>query len=290
MEEYKYSNKQNTDEDVEKGKNTNKKGPLLSSFEQDPVLPWEENEAEKKALKQSFLSKYWMLIVFLILLIILPFTILKINLNFLHTNFTINSGSQQINGPYLNSQEFSSLFNTNNLNVKLYNHVIFFYNNSYSELTKITNTTYGDSLSIALNTSPYTFIINNITEEIFYINQENITTKSNKIADVIGAFGTTYETSKPIYIYSSFFSQSFKYLAPFIDNKTYNGMEYSIQNLYEPQINGSVGDSYSTNRITFLGVKNNNVYDFTFTISNYNSTENATLNITALVSMVSNFN
>lgn len=267
-----------------------------SNNQSEPLFPWEQNEKEKEELKQSFLSKYWMLLVLIILLAALPFTILKINFgktqqssnSTVNSNFKVSSNSQQISGPYLSNQEFDSLFNTTNFDVQ-YSKVGFLiiFNSSFSTETKIANNTYGWPLNL---TAGYPY--NNITEELIYIWEENITTSSNKLEETISLVGSTYETPKPIYMYSSQLSQSFTYVNLLINNKTYNGMEYSIGSATGPQTYylGKNSISYNTTVFRFLGVKNNNIYNLTFIINNYSNIRSSTLNITKLVSIVSNFN
>ena len=298
-------NTQNSTQSSTQNKNSNNQA--------EPLLPWEQNEKEKEELKQSFLSKYWMLLVLIILLAMLPFTILKINFgkaqqtsnSTVNSNSKVSSNSQQISGPYLNNQEFDSLFNTTNSKVLHYSggyHFLVISNNSFSTETKITNNTtnntYGDSLNSATDNYPFYFLSNNITEDLSYIDAKNITTSSNKTEAVIGVIGNTYKTPKPLYIYSTFFSQNFL-LAPYIDNKTYNGMEYSISDLTEPKKynsttpqtynSGKNSSTYNLTYITFLGVKNTNVYYLNFLIYNYGNIKNITPNITKLTSIVSNF-
>ena len=227
----------------------------------------------------------------------LPFTILKINFgkaqqtsnSTVNSNSKVSSNSQQISGPYLNNQEFDSLFNNTNFDVQYWKgYFLIISNSSYSTETKIANNTYGWPLN---TTGSYYFLINNITGDLLYGSQENITTSSNELEEIISLVGSTYQTPKPLYIYSSLFSQSFTYLAPFIDNKTYNGMEYSIGSATAPQTynSGKNSSSYNITTFSFLGVKNNNVYSLIFIINNYSDIKSPTFNITKLVSIVSNF-
>jgi hypothetical protein len=294
------NNSPNSNNNENKDNEYSNNSVTVSEFE-DEELPWEKNEREKKSEEQSFLSKYWMLLILIILLAALPFAIFKINFgkaqqssnSAVNSNSSVGSSSQKISGPYINNQEFDSLFNTTNFNVQYwkgdFGDFLIIYNSTYSTKTKIANNTYVQPLN---NTGLYYFLINNITGYLMYGSQENITTSSNEIEETISLVGATYQTPKPTYVYSSLFSQDFSYFPPFIDNKTYNGMEYSIVSVTEPRTynSGDTSIPYNITAFLFLGVKNNNVYNLNFIINNYSNIKSPTFNITKLVSILSNFN
>ena len=263
------------------------------SGQTEPLLPWEQNEKEKEEAKQSFLSKYWMLLALIILLLAFPFTIFKINFgNFFQSSNSITSQNVISNTkPYLNAQEFASLFNTTDFGVGGF---LYIYNNTFNKNIKIANNTFGSPLSDFYKYNSYGYLSNNLTSELTYLDSENITNSNGKVEGNMGVVGTTYETSKPIYIYTNMFSTSYSYTSSVVfDNKTFNGMEYSLSNASASSsetLSNGTSITYVTTTFNFLGIKNNNVYNLIFIITTYGSFKVPTLNITKLLSTVSNFN
>ncbi|MEM0200877.1 MAG: hypothetical protein QXD23_00535, partial [Candidatus Micrarchaeaceae archaeon] len=109
-------------------------------------LPWEKNEREKKETAQNFLSKYWMLIIILILLIALPFTLIKINFSNLLNNKNTGANLTKINTSTANlNKNTSNILNIQYHNLSLYQVSTLFnipkniINNNWNGYTQIYN-------------------------------------------------------------------------------------------------------------------------------------------------------
>ncbi len=264
---------QNTNNELQKGNSF--------GIEPNAELPWEANEREKKMLEQSFLSKYWMLIVVVVLLLILPFTIININFNktsSISGNNT-NTAKQITNNLYLTKLEVASLFG---INAPVTEDLSIYNNTQRSSLNSFLQD-YANSLR------------DNITAALYAVYQQNITENGNSDG-YVSVFFKEYKTLKPIYVYSQLFKYVFSNVSSVINNKTYNNLEYSIQEYSGVGckcnvLNNGTSVSYNDLGYNIVAVKNDNVSIVDITETTYNNIKiNApTLNVTKLIYFISNY-
>ena len=228
--------------------NTDNNQKQKSMFGEDEELPWEENEHEKELLKQSFISKYWMSIILLVLLLILPFTILNIKFTPSKTNSTSTNTSS---GSSLNNVDFAPYPNMNYLseiyNGKWYGNVTLF-----NQSNKKFNITKNNTL-ISVESLPYDFLKNFSTIYVYSYNTKinNSISNTNKI----NLIGYVYMTLYPKKIYSGM-KNDFNNQSLNIYNASYYNMTYSIQE-QNTVLNGSL---YKI--ISIVAVKGNSVLWF----------------------------
>ncbi len=281
-------------------------------------LPWEKNEREKKENEQSFMSKYWMLVVLLVLLIILPFTILKINFSHLiHTNNSSNNIAVNLSKTNNSSnnistiqnkikpiyiyftvtpknltwEQINSIFNlpTSRDTSNLFNQTfdVFVYNGINTSKQNLLNESYlftyyfGGNITFFLNSyyKSYPEFFNNISTA-YVTSFTNSLNYSNSSEGILFS-QTTLTTQKPILIYSKLLS-GFKWSNL---NKSYGGLTYSIYN----STNGnSTNFTYKSLEYTIFAYKNNTVSTTVLNVNYPIHSTKLTINVNRALNYISN--
>ena len=278
-------------------------------------LPWEKNEREKKENEQSFMSKYWMLVVLLVLLIILPFTVLKINFShLLHTNNSSNNITLNIskttnkttntistttvasivnnnykylslNSKNLTTSQIDSIFNLSPSQEKFTQNSTFvaIYNGS-GNFTKQLNKNFffiGNlSKLLIIFTSTFPNLNNNISTAYYtsYLTSLNYT---NINLHELSFSQTFFITQKPLLVYSDLLSTDVLKKS----NLTYDGLNYIVSNA----TNGN-GSGLTSNQLTYniIAYKNDVVSDTTISVTTPVGTKQYAINETKAINYILN--